>query len=213
MTNDEVANYLQANPEFFEIYADMLAQIDLTHPQDGRAIPLSERQLMQLRERNRVLEVKLRELLSFGEENDTISKRLHYTTLALIRAGSLEDVLHGLYMNLREGFSVPHVALRLWGAENRDLPEFDAVSEGTRVFAESLSVPYCSHKPMFDSLAWFGNPGAELRSFAYVALRENGTNGLLALASEDTKRFFPEMGTLYLQRLGELSAASIGRYL
>lgn len=213
MTNEEVATYLQAHPEFFEIYADMLAQIDLTHPHDGRAIPLSERQLVQLRERTRVLETKLRELVSFGEENDAISERLHNLTLALIRAGSLEDAVQGLYMNVRELFAIPHVALRFWDAENRELPEFEAVSDETRVFAESLSAPYCSNKAMFDSLPWFGESGGELRSFAYVRLSENGMNGLLALASEEAKRFYPEMGTLYLQRLGELSAASIGRYL
>ena len=30
-----------------------------------------------------------------------------------------------------------------------------------------------------------------------------------ALASEDPKRFYPEMGTLYLRRIGELSAAGV----
>lgn len=213
MTNEEVATYLQTHPEFFEIYAEMLAQIELTHPHDGRAIPISERQLVQLRERTRVLETKLRELISFGEENDAISERLHNVTLALIRAGSLEDAVQGLYMNVREIFEIPHVALRLWNADVRELPEFGVVTRETQVFADSLGAPYCSHKAMFDSLSWFGESGGELRSFAYVRLSENGTSGLLALASEDAKRFYPEMGTLYLQRLGELSAASIGRYL
>lgn len=213
MTNEEVATYLQAHPEFFEIYADMLAQIELTHPHDGRAIPISERQLLQLRERTRVLETKLRELVSFGEENDAISERLHNVTLALIRAGRLEDAVQGLYMNVREIFEIPHVALRLWNADVLELPEFEVVSKETQVFADSLSAPYCSHKAMFDTLSWFGESGGELRSFAYVRLSESGMSGLLALASEDAKRFYPEMGTLYLQRLGELSAASIGRYL
>jgi uncharacterized protein len=213
MNNEDVAAYLQANPEFFEIYADMLAKIDLTHPHDGRAIPLSERQLVQLRERNRVLEGKLRELVSYGEENDAIGERLHVATLALMRAGNLDDSLHSLYMSLREGFAVPHVALRMWDAGTRDQPEFAGVSEEARVFAESLAVPYCSAKPMFETLAWFGETEVELRSFAYVALRDNGASGLLALASEDAKRFYPEMGTLYLQRLGEIAAAGIGRYL
>jgi uncharacterized protein YigA (DUF484 family) len=36
---------------------------------------------------------------------------------------------------------------------------------------------------------------------------------LLALASEDPQRFYPEMGTLYLKRLGELVGAAVGRYV
>jgi len=34
--------------------------------------------------------------------------------------------------------------------------------------------------------------------------------GLLAMASEDARRFYPEMGTLYLKRLGELGSAAFG---
>ena len=33
--------------------------------------------------------------------------------------------------------------------------------------------------------------------------------GMLVLGSEDAKRFFPEMGTLYLRRIGELCAAGV----
>ena len=33
--------------------------------------------------------------------------------------------------------------------------------------------------------------------------------GLLALASEDPQRFYPDMGTLYLKRIGELIATSL----
>ena len=36
---------------------------------------------------------------------------------------------------------------------------------------------------------------------------------MLALASEDPQRFYPEMGTLYLKRLGELVSTALRRYL
>jgi len=37
--------------------------------------------------------------------------------------------------------------------------------------------------------------------------------GVLVVASEDAQRFYPQMGTLYLQRLGELLAAALQRLL
>jgi uncharacterized protein YigA (DUF484 family) len=37
--------------------------------------------------------------------------------------------------------------------------------------------------------------------------------GLLVLASADVERFYPDMGTLYLQRLSELVSAAILRVL
>ena len=61
MTAEEVAQYLQENPGFAEQYADLLASIYVPHPHDGRAIPIGERQLIALREKNRLIETKLRE--------------------------------------------------------------------------------------------------------------------------------------------------------
>ena len=66
-------------------------KIKIPDPHDGRAIPIAERQLTQLRQRNRILEAKLAELITFGEENDTISERMHRITLALISASSLDE--------------------------------------------------------------------------------------------------------------------------
>jgi uncharacterized protein YigA (DUF484 family) len=36
---------------------------------------------------------------------------------------------------------------------------------------------------------------------------------MLALGSEDVLRFYPEMGTLYLKRMGDLASAALLRFL
>jgi uncharacterized protein len=214
MRSEDVARYLQDHPEFFEEHADTLAEIHIPHPHGGRAIPISERQIVSLREKNKVLESKLRELVRFGEENDAISEKLHRATLAMIRAPGLEPLLQVIYYNLREDFSVPHVALRLWVEwDHAAAAEFEPVSSETRVFAESLGNPYCCAKAMFDSAGWFGEAGAGLRSFAYIPLQADRVFGLLALGSEDANRFYPDMGTLYLKRLGETIGAALSRQL
>ncbi|UCD69485.1 MAG: DUF484 family protein [Betaproteobacteria bacterium] len=214
MTDADVAKYLREHPEFFDAHVDILAQIQIPDPHEGRAIPISERQLSQLRQRNRILEAKLAELITFGEENDGISERMHRITLTLISAPSLDDVLGTLYFHLREDFSVPHVALRVWGLENppaRD--EFSAVSDEMQAFVTSLTVPYCTSHAMFDSLQWFPAAQPTLHSFAYIKLTNEKLGGLIVLASEDAERFYPEMGTLYLQRLGDITSATIARQL
>ena len=43
MKPEEVAAYLKEHPEFFEDYAERLAEIYIPHPHGGRAIPISER--------------------------------------------------------------------------------------------------------------------------------------------------------------------------
>ena len=212
MKAEEVAQFLNQHPEFFEDYAEMLAEVVIPHPHGGRAIPIAERQILSLREKSRRLESKLGELIRFGEQNDAITDKLHRMTLALVGAHTVSAVLHVLAFNLREDFAVPHVAIRLWGGPELGVPgELPAVSAESRAFAESLSAPYCSTHAMLDTGAWFGETAPHLRSFAYVPLRGEQVVGLLALASEDPQRFYPEMGTLYLRRLGEIAAAALLR--
>lgn len=214
MKPEEVAGYLKDHPDFFEQYAELLAEIYVPHPHGGRAIPISERQILTLREKNRQIEGKLREVIQYGEENDAISEKVHRISLALLAATELRGVLNAVYLNLREDFAVPHVALRLWrGAIGADMPEFGPVSTASREFAASLANPYCSGHATVDTAGLFGEASAHLRSFSYLPLRDGETFGLLALASEDPHRFYPEMGTLYLKRLGDLIGAAIARHL
>lgn len=212
MKAEEVAQFLNQHPEFFEDYAEMLAEVVIPHPHGGRAIPISERQILSLREKSRRLESKLGELIRFGEQNDAIMDKLHRMTIALMVCRDVRAVLHVLEFNLREDFAVPHVAQRMWAGLDRearaDQPE---VSAAAREFAEKLSGPYCSAHAMADTANWFGEAASHLRSFAYIPLRRERTIGLLALASEDAQRFYPEMGTLYLRRLGEMAAAALER--
>jgi uncharacterized protein YigA (DUF484 family) len=114
MFPDEIADYLKNNPSFFEQYADLMAQIFVPHPHGGRAVSLAERQMLTLREKNRTTESKLAELIAFGEENDAISEKVHRLAVALIAAETFQAVIHLLNFHLRDDFSVPHVALRLW---------------------------------------------------------------------------------------------------
>ena len=210
MKPEDVASYLQQHPEFFEQYADALAEIAIPHPHGGRTISISERQILTLREKTKQLEGKLREIIQFGEENDAIGEKMHRLTLALLGARDIGAVLNSVYLNLREDFAVPHVVLRVWRTDGRvDLPEFSPVSGAVRDFAASLTHPYCCAHAMVDTVTLFGEAAPHLRSFSYVPLCDGEAFGLLALASEDPQRFYPEMGTLYLKRLGEVIAAAL----
>lgn len=210
MKPDDVAAYLKEHPEFFENYAEIVADVFIPHPHGGRAISISERQILTLRERGKQLEGKLTEMIQFGEENDVIGEKVHRLTLALIAAQDVAALTHVVDFNLREDFAVPHVALRIW---HQGAPADASASEATRDFAAGLLHPHCGPLAMADTAAFFGESAPLLKSYAYVALRGKDTFGVLALASEDAQRFYPEMGTLYLTRIGEVIAACLLRHL
>jgi hypothetical protein len=66
---------------------------------------------------------------------------------------------------------------------------------------------------MFETAQWFGESATGLTSFCYVALRTEQAFGLLAMASDDPARFSPDMGTVYVKRLGELMSVAAARFL
>ena len=213
MTADAVASYLREHPEFFELYADLLADIYIPHPHGGRAIPISERQILTLRERSRLLEAKLREVIQFGEENDAIGEKVHRLAVALLATRDLPALVNAVNFNLREDFAIPHVALKVWQAQSQ-APELANAGAATRDYASSLSAPYCGgHVPPEIAAELFGEAAPQLKSFSVIPLRSGEAFGVLVLASEDAQRFYPEMGTVYLKRIGEMAAAGLLRHL
>jgi len=210
MTNDEIARFLRPHPKFFDQHPELLETIYVPHPYGGRAIALSERQTVALREKVKLLEGKLAEIIKFAEENDAIGEKVHRLSVALAGARDFPALAHSLYFHLREDFAVPHVALRVWGKSvPADFQEAEAVSEAQRQQAESMQAPHCGPAAGSVFAPWFGDAAEHVRSLALVPLSQSAVFGLLALGSEDPQRFFPEMGTLYLRRIGELCAAGV----
>ncbi|MBS0327872.1 MAG: DUF484 family protein [Proteobacteria bacterium] len=231
MDASAVAEYLKQHPEFFEDYADVLAEIFVPHPHGGHAIPIAERQILSLRDRSREQERRLAELVSNAGENEAIVERLHRTTLALMAARDLETTIAVLVHSLKEDFAVPRVAIRLWrdpaaivvevvaaagspGAAlpPAALPELAPMPPALHEFAEGLGAPRCGPAAGDAARAWFEDDDS-MKSYAYLPLRTEATFGILALASPDAQRFHPAMGTMYLLRLGELASVAVARCL
>ena len=215
MNADDVVRYLREHPDFLSEHGEIFTEITVPHPHGGQAISLAERQLHALRDKIRLLEVKLSELIRFGEENDEIGAKVHRLSLALLEAEDYENLRYALFQNLREDFSVPHVALRIWNSVlSRDGEDFEPVGESVRFFAGDMRQPYCGAPSNIEVLGWMGEAATHVRSVALVPLRrEAQVFGLLAMASEEAERFYPEMGTLYLTRIGELAASALRRQL
>jgi len=217
LTEDQITEHLRANPAFFERNAHLLTEIYLPSPHGSGTISLAERQQLAQRDKIRILEVKLSELIQFGEDNDTLSDKVHRLTLGILAARSFDALVQMVTHNLREDFQVPHVAIRLWAKPQSEGDsaggEFGEVDETVRAWAQGLAAPYCGNNPSLSLDGWFGETNAPLKSFALIPLRGENVFGLLVLASEDAQRFYPEMGTLYLKRIGELLSVALLRYI
>ncbi|SNR78888.1 hypothetical protein SAMN05192560_1081 [Methylobacillus rhizosphaerae] len=215
-TEYEVTTYLRAHPQFFEQHAHLLTELYLPSPHGQGTISLAERQQLAQRDRIRVLDARLAQWIKLGEENDAISDKVHRLSLGLLATEELVVMLALLEHSLREDFHVPYVSVRLWSAprtaENSKLSVFATVDQEMQRWASSLSAPYCGHQPGMPLQGWFGTDARPV-SYAAIPLKGEKVLGLLVLASDDEKRFRPEMDTVYLKRIGELVSAALLRHI
>ncbi len=215
MQPELIAEYLTRHPNFFNDFPTLLADLHIPHPHGTHAVSMSERQLIALRDKLRMLEGKLAELIQFGEENDGISEKLHAMSLAMVTATQPQDIVAALAIHLRDGFAVPHHVLRAWTLAGEPMPGFEApVSQTGRDAVAALAHPVCGALAIPEASDWFGEIAPHLRAFATIPLRPAPAAaplGVLVLASEEARRFYPGMGTLYLDRLSQLVGATLVR--
>ena len=214
INENEIAEYLEQNPEFFKAHSGLLATMYLPNPHGSGTVSLAERQQVAQRDKIRQIERKYSELLQFGIENDETSTKVHKLTLALLTAKDLNSTAQALIDTLQNEFAVPFVSLNLWATpQNENDAEhtsFNAVDESIRTWAASLIEPYCGTNPIeaISSLA-----GVEAKSYAIAVLGDGEVTGVLMMASDNEKRFYPEMGTVFVKRIGELVTAALQKYL
>lgn len=201
--DEEVANFLQHNPQFFEEYADLVANIFVAHPHGGEVISLAQKQIFTLREKNQKLENTLQRWMHYGKENDQLNKKMHELTLALISARNQSAVLSTIKDTVPTLFQVSHLALRLWWPFHAT-PAVDAHA----YFAEH-PVPHCSETLPYEIRQWLEDDSHILQSFAVIPLQREKLFGVLLLGSVDKNRFSAEHDTLYLSRLSTLLTEAI----
>lgn len=218
ITEDDIANYLVNSPDFFERHAQLLATVHLTSPHGNRAVSLQERQAEMLREKIKVLEHRIMDMVRHGNENMVISDRVHRWARSLLLVQSTRALPATLVAELESQFMVPQVALKVWDVDARyaDDPFAQGVSEDARSFASSLTQPYCGVNSGFEAVGWLPDPATAM-SIALVPLRTGAANGtgpafgMLVLASPDPQRFQSGLGTDFLERIAELASAALSR--
>ena len=224
ITEADIANYLASTPDFFERHAELLAAVHLSSPHSNRAVSLQERQAEMLRDKIKAIEHRIMDMIRNGNENTMLSDKLLHWTRTLFMAVDAAVIPALIVSEIRDQFLVPQVAIKLWDVA----PAFahggfaQGVSEDAKLFASSLTEPFCGLNTGFEAVSWLDEPQAAA-SLALLPLRAassavmGGANavapafGLLVLASPDPQRFNSTMGTDFLERIAELASAALSR--
>lgn len=218
ITEDDIVNFLANTPDFFERHAELLATVQLTSPHSKRAVSLQERQAEMLRDKIRALEHRVMTMIRNVNENVILSDRMLRWACSLFLAKDLLALPGQIADEIASQFSVPQVGIKMWGVA----PAFaqadfaNGVSEDAKLFASSLTEPFCGVNAGFDAVNWLPDPEAAT-SLAILPLRVGPASsatpafGMLVLASPDSQRFTSAMGTDFLERVAELASAALSR--
>lgn len=210
LIEEQVFRYLEQNPEFLTQNPDLLQQVKLKHA-SGQATSLIEHQVMLLREKNSDLARQLTQLKQIAGENEKLMSRLHRLTLCLASLENLSEFFSTLATELDAEFNAEQLFVGLFcemqnidpicpvnqlNVDDPELKQFSAFLDSGETACGRLNR---------DKLEYlFGQGADEIKSTALVPLGEQAEYGFLAIGSADPSRFFPGMGTLFLELLGDV---------
>lgn len=212
LNSDHVAGYLRRHPNFLADYPDLA--LTLLMPREaGAATSLTHYQLEVLREKNRSLSQRLKDLVTVAEENQALVGRVHQLALRLVRAASFRDTVLAIAASLREDFHTDLVRVCLTGMPRLMLDEAWLIEVDP---AEESLVPFADVRARMDPLCGrlradklnflFGELSGEVASAVVLPF---GVAGFLGVGSADPNRFHPGMGTVFLRQIAELIGTAL----
>lgn len=207
-----VSKYLRQNPDFLEKQPALLKHLELSHA-SGPAVSLIERQVQYLRQQNEALEQQHNQLIQVASDNEKLMYRLHQLTLELMSMGDLPSFFDRLSKALLSEFKADILNITLFNLKveagpktplhhvHRDDPELQQFQENLE---KGHSVCGRLNRNKRDHL--FGSRAQWVQSMVLVPM---GEDGMLAIGSSDPARFYPGMGTLFLDLLADVVIARL----
>lgn len=212
---DVVASFLRRNPGFLNEYPDVLETLQVSH-RTGAATSLIERQVEQLRRKNEELNRQLNRLVHVATENEQLMARLHQLTLELMAIGDPTAFFQHLGRSLLDDFKADILRIRLFDRQiaalaGGDVRWVDPDDEHLQQFRGHLEKnrTVCGRLSASKLAFLFEGRAQWVQSTALVPLGENGCHGLMAIGSSDPARFYPGMGTLFLDLLADVISSSL----
>ena len=210
-----VASYLLKNPDFLDENPEILEVLEINH-QSGTAVSLIERQVDSLRASNEEMKKQLNRLVQVASENEQLMSRLHQLTLELMSINSRQEFFTHLGNSLLNDFNADILQIFLLDQETASaagddvtgIQSDDPALEQFRAHLEKGET-VCGRLSQSKLEFLFGSKARWVQSTALTPLGENGCDGMMAIGSSDPARFYPGMGTLFLDLLADVISASL----
>ena len=203
---DEVIDYLKANPDFFEQREGLLVELGLGDA--GSRALFYERQLQVLRDRLTHHQAKIELIVDGVRNNQKLESDFLQVAISLLASKERDDsAVQTVNELMKQQFDVGESVIILKSDPNDpDQSRYDAMRQ--RVAHKGSVCDDRLASALRESI--FGQGNQSVQSCAFVPLLFEGEwLGVMALGSHSRTRFVPDVGVMFLDRLGLL----IGGYL
>jgi len=213
INSQQVAEYLQQHPDFFQEHLALLEKMSIPHP-SGNAVSLISKQLELYRNKHHELEKQLTSLIDIARENDTSFGRMHELMLALIESKTVEEIATNLDKVFSDCFLTDFSAIRIISDEKEfaNNPFFVKTDdENLQHFSTELqsNKSKCGRPTLAQATFLFREDGSEVKSCAIVPMVFTRFKGIIAIGSRDETRFHYSKGNLFLTQMGEIIGARL----
>lgn len=212
LQEEDVANFLNQNREFFHVFPNLLDELSIPHPDSGKAVSLLERQVYQLRQQRDELQVEVDALIDIAGENGALLHKVRDFTRALMAAQGDQAAVDCLIEEMQQRFDVEAVALVSWEVPRISLHGMAQLGI-SQTWVETLKTTLRPNEPACGVLENEWQKGLfhttePMRSVCLLPLGDDRVWGVLALGST-TERFHSELGTYFLKMMAEMVTARL----
>ncbi|MBL4866517.1 MAG: DUF484 family protein [Pseudomonadales bacterium] len=227
ISEEQVAQYLKNNPNFFLNWENVLLNLQLPHS-TGNAVSLVERQVSILRDRNIDLRNRFAKLIEAATDNDQLFNHTKKLVLELVEAGSLITVIERLQHSFEDDFKVDKASLLLFDGTTQDISCHSKTSNFAKIVnvddahqalsgilngQQSVCGPLREKEATYLFGEYTSDGNNSVGSAAVIPLHFKGNMGILAIGSYDKNHFKSNMGTLFISYVSEVLSRLIRPYI
>ena len=215
----QLISLLKEHGDILHRHPELLAELEIPHRASG-ATSLIERQVSVLRDKLKLSESHLVELMDIARLNDRLAKSRHRIAINLLGAHDLIDVTSVVLDELKNELKAEFANIKLF-SDNSELAEkhpglFVPIhAPELNQFSTMLKqkIPVCGRSTAEQNAFLFDDKAKEVTSAAVIPLVAGADLGLLGLGSSEAGRFQSTMGTEFLTEMGELVSAALAVHL
>ena len=211
INDEQVVQFLEANPKFFERHQDLLSQLKISHP-TGDAVSLVERQVSLLRDKISRQDQEQDILLKAAEQNWQFLLRLHALVKDLVEETSLAGVFETVSNRMKKDFDADEVLMELSTVKD-EIQTFGGVSGLTELFGAVVEKKVPISGPLKDDYRQiFKRKDSPIKSGVLIPINSANWSGILVIGSSNLDRYKGTPGTEFLCHLRDLMTLIINPF-